>query len=504
MSDHSISRDDGFFSNTGNAADPDWWNRLYTLLEQKTGLLLTLSRTMVSHLLQDRLNALGLSDLENYFSLLNDPVAGQREWPNLLSQWTVNESYFFRDPDQLSVIEKHLLPELLAQNGRVRDLTLWSAGCASGEETYTLAMILNNLLSESAGAGWRIRILGTDIDADCIKRAQQGCYRSWSFRHIPQNILATCFRKEADESYRVDPRLAAWIQFMELNLLDAGATLGWRFRFDLVLCRNVFIYLSPRAVQRISATIHTLLAPGGYLVTGHGEVDRQFMERIGYVLRMFPHSQVYQKPVAESGLSPSVRPVTLPGSTICSTLVKPKIFHSPTDNTRNSPPPIEDICNRMRRLIAEGNNALAQIEGESSLSIYTNDAHIRTLLAWALANLGKLARAEETCWAAIRLDPTASAPHYLLGQILSDSQRFSDALQHFQTSVYLNPGEILAMIELGNTLARLGRRQEALREWQAALDHLLREPADRYLGPLDRWPVQTLVDDLKRMIRESL
>ncbi|MBF0141489.1 MAG: protein-glutamate O-methyltransferase CheR [Magnetococcales bacterium] len=299
MNDPSTIRNAGLSNHSDNVVDTEWCNRLHGLLEQKTGLVLTQSRSMVSHLLQDRLKTLGLSDFEDYFSLLSNPAGGKKEWPNLLSRLTVNESYFFRDLDQLSVVENHLIPELLSQNGKDRDLTLWSAGCASGEETYTLAIILNNLLSESADLKRRIQILGTDIDANCIKQARQGCFRSWSFRHLPRNILATCFNKEEDDTYRIDPRLAANIQFMELNLLEAGETLAWKFRFDLVLCRNVFIYLSPLAVQRILAEIHTLMMPGGYLVTGHGEVDRQLMEKSGYVVRTFPQTQVYQKPASE-------------------------------------------------------------------------------------------------------------------------------------------------------------------------------------------------------------
>ncbi|MBF0131826.1 MAG: tetratricopeptide repeat protein [Magnetococcales bacterium] len=497
MSDQTISRNDKFADDSGGVVASDWWSRLETLLERKTGLKLTYSRPTVLNLLQDRRVALGLSNLEDYLSLLSDPGKGQREWSDFLLGLTVHESYFFRDPDQLSVIENYLLPELLSKQGGDCALNLWSAGCASGEEAYTLAMILRNLIlrnffSDQLGVLRQVKILGTDIAPDCIRRARRGCYPSWSFRCIPRDIWETCFYKEEDGSYRIDPHLADGVGFMELNLMEAANVLGWQPRFDLVVCRNVFIYLSSQAIRRILEAMFALLKPGGYLITGHGETERQFMEKSGYVVRTFSHSQVFQKPEVQAKvrLSVPMRPVTVP-----------KNHPRRTPENRETTP--EEICDRMRHRIAEGDHSRAQAEGDAAMAVYPDNAPIQTLLAWALANLGRLSQAEEACLAAIRMDPSASAPHGLLGQVLSDSQRFDEAIRHFQIAIYLDPGDVLAMIELGNLLAQLGRRQEACREWQSALHQLLREPEDRSIGFLERWSVKTLVDELQRILQES-
>ncbi|MBF0421753.1 MAG: hypothetical protein HQL73_02050 [Magnetococcales bacterium] len=512
-----MSDNDGRYDQMGSNAGRDWWLRFESLLEQKTGLSLAHPRSLIADLVGQRMTAWNLSDRDAYLSLLYDIDKGRWEWSVLLSALPVHESYFFRDPDQFSVIREQLLPELWrGKRGQEGELSIWSAGCASGEEAYTLAMILEDWSVATTTDPWPIRILGTDMDPNGIQQAREGRYRSWSFRSVAPEVLATFFHAEGDQWYRIDSRLRNRVRFEELNLLEAEHHLGQEPRFDLVLCRNVFIYLSPQAVRHILTAMHALLRPGGYLVTGHAELDLQLVARHGYRTRNFPHSRVYQKPLPGEepvGSSPLSRGGFKPGSpwSVQAPNPRPSTDHSPGMSSGRPGLAVSGddgagpdmVCARMRRHIVAGRHAAAQAEGEAARPIHPNDAPIQTMLAWALANLGRSALAEESCLEAIRMDPTASEPHHLLGQILSETQRFAEAEGSFRMAIYLDPGDILAMIELGNTLARLGRRQEARREWMVARNLLAREPDDRQVGVFEHWSVASLKIELERLLREG-
>ncbi|MET0398553.1 MAG: protein-glutamate O-methyltransferase CheR, partial [Longimicrobiaceae bacterium] len=189
-------------------------------------------------------------------------AAGTGAWEVLLEELSVGETYFFREPDQLAFIRDTVLPELAARAGPA-GVRAWSAACATGEEAYTLAMLLGD-----AGCP-AFRVLGTDVVRSRLDAAGRGSYRRWSLRGVPDDAAARWFGREGDR-FRVRDEVRAAVGFAPLNLaaprrayVAAGA-----WGMDLVLCRNVLIYLDDATTRHVAARLMDALAPGGWLFLG--------------------------------------------------------------------------------------------------------------------------------------------------------------------------------------------------------------------------------------------
>lgn len=190
------------------------------------------------------------------------------ERERLLRHLTNNESYFFRETAQLDVLRQELLPGYAREmrQGERRVLRIMSAGCARGEEPYTLAMVVDD---SPVALDDRVRITGTDVDVDALERARAGHFREHAFRRIPDDVKARYFRPD-DDGYRIDERIRRAVRFSPANLVDADTWTGFEPQ-DVIFCRNVLIYFAEENVRRAVRILHSALAPGGYLFLGHSE-----------------------------------------------------------------------------------------------------------------------------------------------------------------------------------------------------------------------------------------
>lgn len=215
--------------------------------------------------LQSRVVDLGLgSPLDYYYLLKYDPGA-EAEWVQLHSAITVNETYFWRELEAVRAVAGTLAPDALRRG--VDPVRIWHAGCASGEEAYSLAIALQEF---APGTAPRVEILATDLDREVLERAEEATYRQRSLRMLPPEFRERWFRVTTDGRFRLDPMLRNRVRFAEVNLVDERAVraLG---RFDVILCRNVFIYFSPDAIRRTALLFHELLREPGYLFLGAAE-----------------------------------------------------------------------------------------------------------------------------------------------------------------------------------------------------------------------------------------
>ncbi|MDF2557343.1 MAG: chemotaxis protein CheR [Bacillales bacterium] len=210
-----------------------------------------------------RIAELGLSHWEYCQRLKGSPS----EWDTLVELLTINETYFFREENQLIECISHVLPKLKEQN-KVRPLRIWSAACSTGEEPYTLAMML---LESGKFPPGSIEIVGVDIDKKVLQKAEKGWYSngSFSFRRMPQNMLKKYFSTEND-GYQIVPAIKNMVKFQHLNLLD-NARVSQLGKFDVIFCRNVLIYFDRETIRQIAQSFHRNLVPGGYLFLGHAE-----------------------------------------------------------------------------------------------------------------------------------------------------------------------------------------------------------------------------------------
>lgn len=218
---------------------------------------------LIERRLAGRLDALGLESYLEYYHHLRYDVAGPAELVEFVERVTTHETYFFREQFQLDGFQREILPTLAARRSG-RPLAVWSAGCSTGEEAYTIAM----LAAESARAS--VRVVGTDISLRGVAVAEQGTYGASSFRTTSDELLGRYFEPVSGGQFRVREAIRRACSFVHLNLLDTGRyeRLG---AFDAIFCRNVLMYLSTQARRRIVEAFYDALLPGGFLLLGHSE-----------------------------------------------------------------------------------------------------------------------------------------------------------------------------------------------------------------------------------------
>jgi chemotaxis protein methyltransferase CheR len=243
-----------------------------TMLRDSAGIVLSSSkRELMFGRLSRRLRTLGLTSFAEYRSLLDGPD-GAAERGEMINALTTNLTSFFREPHHFHFLADEVLPVLLGPAGSGR-LRIWSAACSSGEEPYSIAMILNKALTR--GMRCDARILATDIDTKMVATAREGRYEAARTTGIPPEFVRLLPRA-ADGWIEMPATLKQWVTFNPLNLLDPWPMRG---KFDAVFCRNVVIYFDKPVQRALFDRIADILTPGGWLFIGHSESLFRVSER---------------------------------------------------------------------------------------------------------------------------------------------------------------------------------------------------------------------------------
>ncbi|RZM81798.1 CheR family methyltransferase [Leptolyngbya iicbica] len=500
--------------------------RIAGLITANVGL--RMRETDLPHLaevLRQRMKACGCRDLDGYYDLLvrersspawrsptidpmGNSVLSSSEWHYLLTQLTVNESYFFRYRNQFQLIAQRLLPELLARkqqqhratggNGRPR-LRIWSAGCSTGEELYSIAIALAEL--NFAWAAWDTLLIGTDISMKALTTAQQGLYGNWSFRQTDPTLQQKYFRPQR-QLFRIREDLHQRVTFQYSNLVQAHdvATSALLQDIDLILCRNVFIYFDEQAIARTLAKFHHSLACEGYLITGHTELYGQDVSQ--FQLQVFPESLVYQRPsavpsaaVTSMGLSPgqtavgnepaSVQAASLPSSCSLKTVRAEKVYppssQAPRSSVATQPAsPSETISGlTLEAAIAAAKTSLfnklyaqAIIQAQQICAQMPHRFEGHAILARAYANMGQHLQAKDACKQALSLQPLNLELHYLLAQIAEEEGDLDLAREHLRRIIYIDNYEFQAYLDLASLYQQERRIDQVIKMEQLALKTL--------------------------------
>jgi chemotaxis protein methyltransferase CheR len=213
-----------------------------------------------------RLKSLDLNSYEAYIKLVQNG-RGQTELPELVNAITINETFFFRHPHQYDAIVNALLPSLINEQNRKR-VRIWSAACSTGDEPYTLALLINDKVKRRFPTV-TFEILGTDINTDVLQTAQQGTYGSYAVRNMPDRYMEKYFHAEGDH-YVLCSEVTSMVRFRHLNLTDSDAIRRTRTA-DIILCANVLIYFDGETKQAVISNLYDRLRQGGYLFVGTSE-----------------------------------------------------------------------------------------------------------------------------------------------------------------------------------------------------------------------------------------
>ena len=214
----------------------------------------------------------GVDDAQAYVEALLSRDISHADLANLAGWLTVGETHFLRDERAFEYLETVLLPELIAaKRGGDQRLRIWSAGCATGEEPYSIAMLLHRLLPDLKD--WQISLLGTDLNPKVLARASTGIYTEWSFRGTPGWVKARYFVARGGGRYEIQPWLKQMVQFADLNLAEDSypRILNRTHGLDLIICRNVLLYFAPASIPRVIQRFHRALVESGHLVMGSVE-----------------------------------------------------------------------------------------------------------------------------------------------------------------------------------------------------------------------------------------
>lgn len=270
---------------------------LRDLVYEHAGLVYDESALMLfDRRLGERLETLGLPTYQAYYKYLRFDSHNQTEMEEALERLTTKETYFFRQEYQLRAFQAELLPRLEEANARSRRLLVWSAGCSTGEEAYTIAALI---LESARFEGWDVRVIGTDLSRHCVAHARRGVYQASSLRATSARDKLRYFFEQED-GFHVTDSVKKLCQFGQMNLFDSGRgnLVG---RVDAIFCRNVLIYFDVRSRKRVIDNLYQRLSPGGYLMLGHSESLLNLST--AFELVHLRDDLVYRKPPGAGGLS---------------------------------------------------------------------------------------------------------------------------------------------------------------------------------------------------------
>lgn len=437
------------------ALDPATAARLSDLLHDAAGLVVEAGRGPegLAYAVGERLAATGCRDLPAYLALLAGPD-GAVERQRLIDEVTIPETHFFRNPPQMAALRRQVLPELLRYaTAKDRSLTVWSAGCSTGEEPYTLAMMLHELMP-LADAG-RIRVVGTDISERALAAAREARYGARALQTMAGEDIDRFLVREGRtgpgkgrpsvETWRVRDEVRALVTLDHHNLVGDEPPFG-PGEVDLVLCRNVTIYFDRETTRALIARLHGVLRDGGYLVLGHAETLWQLSE--DFRLLSVEDAFVYRRGESTAGTGTAHPAAASAGRALAAwaALTKPRTFPRPRQRPAPAPAPAPEQ---------------PSAGGPSGLSA------IRTALA-----AGDYSTAADLAAALVVQDPLNPDAHYLRGLALVNQGCDGEALEDLRRAVYVDPKAGFAHFLLAGSLSRTGQLRAAVASYRAAADTL--------------------------------
>ena len=432
----------------------------------------------------------------------------------LAVELTVPETYFLRHFDQFRAFSEVALPDALAARAPVRTLNVLSAGCASGEEAFSLAILVRE---RALDPGWKVTIRAVDINPAMLAKAARGCYSAWALRETPADVQQRWFRSVGRE-FMLDESIRGAVSFQEVNLAQENPELWPPAFYDVIFCRNVLMYFTPDVAQALVGRFTRSLAPDGYLFLGHAETLRGLSN--GYHLRHTHGTFYYQRKGTkgdERG-EPSVDPFNgawretpiAPAhpdrgkegdseSTWAKTWLDTVQRASDRIHALTERPTAENVREGARSpnlgrapqiatqlpLVLE---LLKQERFSDALDLLghlpadsVRDPDIMLLRAALLTHSGQLSAAERASMQLLEYDELNTGAHYLLALCRESAGDRQGALEHDRAAVYLDPSFAMPRLHLGLMAKRAGDAQTARRELEQALVLLKREDTSRLL-----------------------
>jgi chemotaxis protein methyltransferase CheR len=459
-----------------NPATPKADDAFALLLERGLGIAPT-PHTLdaFSEACRTRANALGLLESDYCSLLAHGGNAARAEWMAVAPAVVVGETFLFRDAQLWQLVETSLFPGL---KSLARPIWIWSAGCSTGEEAYTLALIAHRVFGRDG-----YRVLGTDVNPKAVAAARVGAYGQWSLRGVSDERRESLSVTGA-QTVRVPEEVKSLVRFETQNLVDESSyAQAGMASFELVMCRNVLIYMSHAARVKIIERLAANVSPGGVLILGHGESAG--IDIAGLVAERHPAGVVYRKPLGYVTWEP--------------TAVKRPVAKQTPKRPAKAVRPVQH-----KAAITSIDQPRSAHESRLTQTPKPNAEKSRALLADAMraAHAGNVEAAERHAVDAMRAEPLDPEPHVLVAALLMARGAMREAEAELRRALFLDPVYVPALWQAGNLYGITNRKRQAVFAFARALTQLAGMPADAEALPFDKLTVGELSTLLRAEVGE--
>jgi chemotaxis protein methyltransferase CheR len=489
---------------------------------------------------------LAFEDPASFVEMLLASPATDDQLDILTSALTVGETYFFREKRIFEILEQHLLPQwITTRRATSRALRIWSAGCCTGEEAYSVAILIRKMIPDLAS--WRITILATDINRRFLEKASAGTYSEWSFRGTPGWVKERYFKRKRDGRYELDPEIREMVKFTQLNLAENGypSAINLTTGMDLILCRNVLMYFIPWQVNKVLDSFYRCLLDEGWLIVSPTEIS--YLQALPFSLVKFPGAMLHQKQRAQ-GAAPKAPVASLDFYQVSANdercfmppwaAPKNAINHGPEALPVLPPqaprivpglPPEPRAVGQQLDISQPPDSPSLSHPGSDLLALYEEGryaeltdklsgwlSHCRAesespgcgydpfvLLVKCYANLGNLDMALTWCDQGIARSKLNPSLRYLRAVILQERGEPEAALAALRQAIYLDPHFILGHFALGNVTLKLGRAAESEKHFANTMSLLNGLNATETVPESDGMTVGALLEMVRRAMSKE-
>lgn len=441
--------------------------------------------------IQSRMNVVAAPSVAAYFIYLEKFLESRQELKKLVSLLTIGETSFFRFDPHFAALIDQVIPELIKSNQLIRRLRIWSAGCSTGEEVYSLAITLLRHFPQLAS--WDVSILGTDISHTSLKAAREGIYQERTLRHVTPELLAEWFVKSG-KGWTVADRLRLLTNFSFLNLQNetypdakSGTT-----ECDLIFCRNVMIYFRPETVQAVVGRLRRALRPGGYLFLGHAETLGAGL--LDFV-RCQHHGGIYYQAQTPAEVDNTVLKSQRSSDENKKHRQQVLLFENIHEN---------GLLPEINREEKKKNSGIIPADKVNNRTVSPKGAMVETsqpstnsrLLdqGFSLADQGCLDEAFSLCQQVLQTDDLSPRGYFLRGMIYDQLGESLAAVADFQRVILLDIKAVMAHYHLAHVYRRIGRKAEALRSMQTVVRLLMKMEAHEAITDAKDWTVAGLLE----------
>lgn len=408
---------------------------------------------------------LGFQNINGFIQWLLSSELNKDQIMILASHLTISETYFWREPQVFTALTDFILPELIKSKKKgEKSIRIWSAGCSTGEEPYSIAIALQKTIQKIED--WNITILATDINPKALSKAVSGIYGTYSFRNSPAWLKSRYFRNKEDRQFEIIPEIKQMVTFTCLSLVEMSA-ISNASTMDIIFCRNVLMYFTSEWVTKISQNLFKTLSEDGWFVVSSSELSSYVFPQFTPV--NFPGAILYRK-----GKNGSKYSCNIPSDEIPEPLPDIAFFDHRNEMkvvAKEDLQPSSSVAFIDRR---DKVKVVAKEEPQPQLKTREDILNENKILIRLLADQGHLEEALSLCDEAIASEKLIPGLYLLRASILQELDKSSEAIASLRKAINIDPDYIMGYFTLGNLFIRQGNNKNAERYFNNVLDLLSR------------------------------